>query len=416
LPLALAFNDARFPVLGFDIDPLKVKHLNAGKSYVRSIPSPRVRSMIASGTFNATCDFTRLSEADVIVICVPTPLGRYREPDLSFVIGTAESIALNLRSGQLVCLESTTYPGTTTEILKPKLEANGLRVGSDVFLAYSPEREDPGNQDFDTVSIPKIVGADDDVSLGLAEMLYAAVVKKTVRVSNTRTAEAVKITENVYRAVNIALVNELKLIYAAMDIDIWEVIDAAKTKPFGFSAFYPGPGLGGHCVPIDPFYLTWKAREFGVQSRFIELSGEINRSMPQHVIARLTDALSTHLQIPLKKARILIIGIAYKKNVEDTRESPAFPIIERLERAGADVRYYDPLVSTIPVTREWPALAGRTNTEFTPKELATFDAAIVCVDHDNIDWNLIAETMPLIIDTRNVMAKKGIRSEKIVKA
>jgi UDP-N-acetyl-D-glucosamine dehydrogenase len=336
--------------------------------------------------------------------------------DLRFVIDTTDSIAANLRRGQLISLESTTYPGTTDEILKPKLEAGGFRVGADIFLAYSPEREDPGNRDFNTKSIPKIVGADDPLSLLLAEMLYAVAIDRVIPVSNTRTAEAVKITENVYRAVNIALVNELKLIYDAMGIDVWEVIDAAKTKPFGYSPFYPGPGLGGHCVPIDPFYLTWKAREFGVQSHFIELSGRINRSMPQHIVSRLTKALTDRFQLPLSKARVLVVGIAYKKNIDDTRESPALAILELLADAGTRVLYHDPLVPRIPATREHATLAGWQSIELTGATLADFDAAVICVDHDLIHWQTLVDSVPLIVDTRNAIARHGITSPNVIKA
>jgi UDP-N-acetyl-D-glucosamine dehydrogenase len=347
---------------------------------------------------------------------VPTPLDRDRNPDLSFVVGTADTIAANLRAGQLVCLESTTYPGTTAEILKPKFEAAGLRVGTEIFLAYSPEREDPGNRHFETRSIPKVVGADDPASLKLACQLYSSAIQKIVPVSNSRTAEAVKITENVYRAVNIALVNELKLVYDAMGIDVWEVIDAAKTKPFGYSPFYPGPGLGGHCVPIDPFYLTWKAREFGVQSRFIELSGIINRSMPDHVISRLAAALKERSGIRLGDARILIVGAAYKKNVDDTRESPALFIMEMLEQAGARVEYHDPHVPSIPPTREHPGLTGRSSVPLTPESLHEFHAAMICVDHDAVDWRMLIENVPLVIDTRNVATARGLAAGHIVKA
>lgn len=416
LPVAIAFHAARYPVLGFDVDSHKVKHLVAGESYIGSIPSDLVRSVIATGNFNASSDFNRLSEADAIIICVPTPLGRHQEPDLSFVSATITTVAAHLKIGQLVCLESTTYPGTTEEILKPAIEASGFKVGSDVFLAYSPEREDPGNKEYTTRSIPKVVGADDPASLMLARLLYSAAVTEVVPVSSSRTAEAVKITENIYRAVNIALVNELKLIYEAMGIEIWEVIEAAKTKPFGFSAFYPGPGLGGHCVPIDPFYLSWKAREYDLNSRFIELAGEINRSMPGHVVSRVADALSTRQQIPLAKARILLVGVAYKKNIDDIRESPALNILEQLERKGAQVSYHDPFVPTIPTTRERPSLAGRQSIDFTPAALENFHAAIICADHDSVDWKTLLEAVPLLVDTRNIMSRTGLISDKIVRA
>jgi len=412
LPLSLAFHRAGFPVLGFDIDPEKVEKLKAGRSYIRSVAGERVAEMGASGRFEATSEISRAGEADVLAICVPTPLDPHREPDLSFVEATTRAIAPHLREGQLVVLESTTYPGTTEEVVRPLLEAHGRRVGEDIFLAYSPEREDPGNERFETRTIPKVVAADDGLSLALAESLYGAAVERIVRVSNTRTAEAVKITENIYRAVNIALVNELKLIYDAMGIDVWEVIEAAKTKPFGFQAFYPGPGLGGHCTPIDPFYLTWKAREFGHDTRFIALAGEINRAMPRHVVARTVEALSDFCGKPVRGARLLVVGVAYKKNVDDLRESPALEILELLEAKGAEVSYHDPHVPVIPRTRDHAGLAGRASV---PVGEEAFDAAIICTDHDAVDYMALGRAVPLIVDTRNAMARRETAA-RVVKA
>src|SRR6202023_258938 len=332
LPVVMAAADRGFRVLGFDIDPAKIYILNAGGSYIKHIRAEDIAAFRESDRFNPTDDFSRLALADVVILCVPTPLSPPREPDLSFVVRTTESVASYLRSGQLIVLESTTYPGTTREVMRPILERTGLRSGIDFFLAYSPEREDPGNANFTTSQIPKVVGGDGEIALELACALYSHVVSAIVPVSTVETAEAVKLTENIFRAVNIALVNELKLLYEAMGIDIWEVIEAAKTKPFGYMPFYPGPGLGGHCIPIDPFYLTWKAREFDVRTRFIELAGEINTAMPRRIVEKTTEALSGRSGRALKGARILIVGVAYKKNVDDTRESPALTIMELLER------------------------------------------------------------------------------------
>ncbi|MBF0095474.1 MAG: nucleotide sugar dehydrogenase, partial [Alphaproteobacteria bacterium] len=337
LPLARAFAGKGFSCLGFDVDPAKVEALNAGRSYIRHIADADIAAMRATGRFEATGDFRRIAEADALLICVPTPLTRHREPDMSFIVGTGEAIAPHLRPAQLVVLESTTYPGTTTEVLRPILERGGLKAGEDIFLAFSPEREDPANPDFTTSTIPKVIGADDDMARSLASALYGAIVERLVPVSSTATAEAVKLTENIFRSVNIALVNELKLIFTRMGIDVWEVIEAAKTKPFGFMPFYPGPGLGGHCIPIDPFYLTWKAREFEVATRFIELAGQINTAMPAYVVDVLAEALGQRFERSLKGSRVLLLGMAYKKNVDDTRESPALKLIELIEKRGAVV-------------------------------------------------------------------------------
>jgi UDP-N-acetyl-D-glucosamine dehydrogenase len=416
LPLACLFAEQGFPVTGFDIDPKKIEALGAGRSYIRHIPGKRIAPLVKAGKLAASDDFAGLQRMDVIVICVPTPLNRYREPDLTFIVATGESVARNLRKGQLVVLESSTYPGTTTEVLKPILEASGLKSGRDFHLAYSPEREDPGNEKFGTAAIPKVIGGDGKAALALAKQLYDAVVVKTVPVSSPETAEAIKLTENIFRAVNIAMVNELKVIFDAMGIDVWEVVEAAKTKPFGFMPFYPGPGLGGHCIPIDPFYLTWKAREFGINTRFIELAGEINTLMPRYVMARLAGALSDHARRALKGARILMIGLAYKKNVDDMRESPALTLIGMLEEAGARVDYHDPWVPRVKPSREHGHLTDRRSVALTAARVAAADAVLIVTDHDAVDYRLIGRKAKLVVDTRNAMARAGIRSPKVVKA
>jgi UDP-N-acetyl-D-glucosamine dehydrogenase len=416
IPLALTAAKAGFPVLGFDIDQPRVAQISAGESFIKHIPAAMVQEAIASGRFEATADFDRLGEPDAILICVPTPLTRYREPDLTFVVNTARAIAQRLRKGQLVVLESTTYPGTTTEVLRPILEGSGLTCGADFFLAFSPEREDPGNPDFATSGIAKVVGGDGEEALRLTEALYAQLVVKTVPVSSPATAEAVKLTENIFRAVNIALVNELKIVYAAMGIDVWEVIDAAKTKPFGFMPFYPGPGLGGHCIPIDPFYLTWKAREFDITTHFIELAGQINTSMPRYVVDRLGEAVDRRLRKGLNGARVLILGIAYKKNVDDMRESPSLELIELLEQRGAIADYHDPFIAVIPRTREHAALAGRKSVALSPASLASYDAVLIATEHDDVDYGLVVAHAKLVVDTRNACATAGLTDDKIVKA
>lgn len=415
-PLAITAHGEGFRVVGFDTDPARVATLNGGHSGIRTIPDSRISRMLHDGRFRASDDLHELSSMDVIVICVPTPLNRYREPDLSHVRRTAQAIGEALCPGQLVCLESTTYPGCTAEIVKPAMEINGLVVGSDVFLAYSPEREDPGSK-FRTAEIPKVVGADDELSRVLAETFYGRLVKRVVRVRNSATAEAVKLSENIFRCVNIALVNELKHIYAHMGIDIWEVIDAAATKPFGYMPFYPGPGLGGHCVPIDPFYLAWKAREYEVPARFIELAGEINTAEPIQVVAAVAAALSDRKKQSLNGARVLLVGLAYKRNVDDLRESPALRIFQQLESAGAVVHFYDPWVPTIPETREFSHLAGRKSIAWQPETFSeSFDAAIVVTDHDNVDYAALARTLDLIVDTRNATRNVVIGRDRIVKA
>jgi UDP-N-acetyl-D-glucosamine dehydrogenase len=416
LPLACLFAEKGFSTTGFDIDAAKVKALNAGRSYIRHIPNKRVAAIRAGGSFSASGDFGGLERMDAIIICVPTPLTRYREPDLQIIVKTGEAITPRLRPGQLIVLESSTYPGTTREALKPILESTGLKSGRDFWLAYSPEREDPGNASFGTNLIPKVVGGDGKAALDLAVALYDQVVIKTVPVSSPETAETVKLTENIFRAVNIALVNELKVICDAMGIDVWEVIEAARTKPFGFMPFYPGPGLGGHCIPIDPFYLTWKAREFGINTRFIELAGEINTAMPRYVMARLAEELSRQRGKALKGARILMLGLAYKKNVDDMRESPALTLIELLEKADAKVAYHDPFIPAVKPSREHGSLTGRKSVPLTAKSLSASDAVLIVTDHDSIDYAMVAKHGRLVLDTRNAMARAGLSGSHISKA
>ncbi len=414
LPLCIACAAAGIRVVGFDIDPAKPRALLAGETYLSSIPAERVAALASGGCFDATTDFARLAEADAIIICVPTPLTLHREPDLSYVTATAETIARTLRPGQLVVLESTTWPGTTAEAVRPILDATGLNCGEDYFLAFSPEREDPGNPDFGASNTPKIVGADDAVARDLACALYSAVTQRVVPVSSTRAAEAVKLTENIFRAVNIAMVNEMKIVYAAMGIDIWEVIDAAKTKPFGYMPFYPGPGLGGHCIPIDPFYLTWKAREFEIPTRFIELAGEINTGMPRYVVEQTAQALDRRAGRGLSGARILLLGLAYKKNVNDMRESPAVKLIELFRARGALVDYADPHVPEIPSSREHPGLTGLRAVP--PARVADYDAAVIVTDHDAFDYAEIVAAAKLVVDTRNACGSRGLSAANVVKA
>lgn len=416
LPLASAAATAGYKVIGFDVDKAKVEKLNLGRSYIDAVGDNALQSHIDDKRFHATCDFSRFKDCDVIAICVPTPLTKQREPDLSFVENTTRAIAAHLRKEQLIVLESTTYPGTTDEVMKPVLEATGLRSGRDFFLGYSPEREDPGSAGFETATIPKIVAGDGPIAAKLVAQFYGSIVQTVVPVSSIKVAEVVKLTENIFRAVNIALVNELKVIYDAMGIDVWEVIDAAKTKPFGYMPFYPGPGLGGHCIPIDPFYLTWKSREFEVSTRFIELAGEINVSMPHYVVGKLTDALDTRLGLPLSQASILIVGVAYKKNVSDVRESPALKLIELLETRAADIAYHDPHVARIPKTRKHPMLAGKDCIRLSRDSIAAYDAVVIVTDHDDVDYGLLANHSRLIIDTRNAMQRAKVVCDRVVKA
>ncbi len=416
IPLALAAVRAGFHVIGADIDAPRVAQINRGESFIKHIPAAAMQEAVGSGRFSATTEMARLAGVDAILICVPTPLTRHREPDLSFVEGTTRAIAEHLRPGQLVVLESTTYPGTTTGVMRPILEARGLRSGQDFLLAFSPEREDPGNPDYGTASIPKVVGGDGTEALRATDALYSQLVVRTVPVSSPDTAEAVKLTENIFRSVNIALVNELKLIYAAMGIDVWEVIDAAKTKPFGFMPFYPGPGLGGHCIPIDPFYLTWKAREHDVATRFIELAGEINTRMPYRVVNIVAEALDKSNGRGLKNARVLIVGVAYKKNVDDMRESPSLKLIELLEARGAQVNFHDPFIPVIPPTREHAALTGRRSIPLSVDTLRNHDVVLISTDHDAVDYRLLVEQARLVVDTRNACSRAGLTGENIVKA
>jgi UDP-N-acetyl-D-glucosamine dehydrogenase len=400
LPLTHTFWQAGLKVFGFDIDAAKVDRLSLGKSYINTFPAEKVGAMNCSGRFRASADLSELAGADAILICVPTPLNTTREPDLSAVISTSEAIAAYLRPEQLVVLESTTYPGTTAEVVLPILEKSGLHAGRDFYLAFSPEREDPGSK-LETRTIPKIVGGWDERSGELAAKLYGLAFEHVHRVKDAQTAEAVKITENIFRAVNIALVNELKLAYARMGINIWDVIEAAKTKPFGYMPFYPGPGLGGHCIPIDPFYLSWRARAFEFDTKFIELAGEVNRAMPRAVVNTLQEALNARFARALNGARILVAGIAYKKNVDDLRESPALRIIEILQALGADVSYLDPYFPEIPPTREHAKLRGMKTVAFDEPTLSEFDAVMIATDHDCFDYGALVRWSKLVVDTRN---------------
>ncbi|MFM1816573.1 MAG: hypothetical protein RLZ98_3268 [Pseudomonadota bacterium] len=416
LPLVLGFHDRGYNVLGVDIDRSKIDALAAGRSYIRHIGSARIEKL-AHERFRATSDMAELKQADVLLICVPTPLTHHLEPNMTFVTSTCQAIAPHLRPGQIVILESTTYPGTTRDLMCPILEkGSGLKVNRDFFVAYSPEREDPGNLDFEAQNIPKVVGAATHESLDVVKAVYTALVPQVVPVSSPEVAEAVKLTENIFRAVNIAMVNELKVIYDEMGIDVWEVIEAAATKPFGFMPFYPGPGLGGHCIPIDPFYLTWKAREYGLSTRFIELAGQINRNMPGHVVNRLRDALSNRHKIALNGSRILLIGIAYKKNVDDMRESPSLILVEALEKRGAIVDYHDPFIPEIPMTREHASLAGRKSVAIDAAAIPAYDAILIATDHDDVDYGLIVGKARLVVDTRNACARAGHWNKSIVKA
>lgn len=415
LPLARAFCQQNIHVVGFDIDQEKINTIEKNQSYIKHIGDDAIKEMRADGLFNVTSDFAKIADVDVIIICVPTPLSKHREPDLGPVLNTGRSIAPHLQKGQLVVLESSTYPGTTDSELAGVLEQSGLKKDEDFYLAYSPEREDPGNESFSTSTIPKIVGADTPLSRDLVAAVYEGVISQIVPVASSRTAEAIKLTENVFRSVNIAMVNELKVIFDAMDIDVWDVIDGAATKPFGFMPFYPGPGLGGHCIPIDPFYLTYKAREYDVPTRFIELAGEINTKMPQLVVAKTGQALSLVSEKALNGSKVLIIGMAYKKNVDDMRESPSLVLTELLEAEGAKVSYHDPYVTVIPPTRQHNDLAGRESLELTPETISETDAVLISTNHDGLDYQMMADNATLIIDTRNAM-KDFPGKAKVVKA
>jgi UDP-N-acetyl-D-glucosamine dehydrogenase len=414
LPLLDAFVTAGYHCLGFDIDAKKIRSLNAGTSYIAHIPSETVKGWLSAERFLATAEFQRLSDADVILVCVPTPLNDSRDPDLQFIEATAHSIAAHLRRGQLVVLESTTYPGTTREVLLPILTSGGLEAGQDFFLAYSPEREDPGNASHSARTIPKVVGGMDPGSLQLALNLYSKAVAATVPVSSCEVAEACKILENTYRSVNIAMVNELKILFQQIGIDIWEVIDAAKTKPFGFQAFYPGPGLGGHCIPIDPFYLSWLARKHEGSTRFIELAGEVNTGMPLYVVHRVAEALNNAGK-PIRDSRIGIMGVAYKKDIDDPRESPSFKLMELLQNRGASLSYCDPYVPSLPKMRHFrvPPLVSES---LTASYLRSLDCAVIATDHSIFDWKLIVECSTIVVDTRNATKHVTEGREKIWKA
>jgi len=414
LPLARTFGNRGFFTLAFDVDPRKVRMLNAGKSYLKHIPDSTIASLLAKKRLRATANFRELNKPDAIIICVPTPLSKTRDPDMSYVESTAHAIAKELRRGQLVVLESTTYPGTTRELVKPILESgSGLKAGRDFYLAFSPEREDPGRKDFTTENIPKIVGGLDAASRRLAVALYSGAISRVVPVASCEVAEAAKILENVYRSVNIAMVNELKVLFDKMGVDVWDVINAAKTKPFGFSAFYPGPGLGGHCIPIDPFYLTWKARQYGQSTRFIELAGEINTSMPHYVIGRLTTALNERGK-PVRGSRILVLGLAYKKDVDDLRESPSIELIHLLRDLGAKVAYNDPHIPRTHKGREHDLRMK--SAPLSAASLRKYDAVVISTDHSSYDYDMIVAHSKLVIDTRNATAGVRRGREKIVKA
>lgn len=412
LPLAEAYCSQNTKVIGYDISKVRADQLNSGQSGMKHIANSRVQDMIDKNLFRATHLPEDLKDADAILIAVPTPLDVHHQPDLSYVESTCETLATVLRSGQLIVLESTTYPGTTEEVMKPILEKSGLKAGVDFALAYSPEREDPGNPDFETSTIPKVVGADGLHGRVMAQAVYDIIVK-TVMVSNSRTAEATKLVENIYRWINIAAVNEMKVIFEAMDIDIWEVIDAAKTKPFGFHAFYPGPGVGGHCIRIDPYYLSYKAREHGLSTHFIELAGDINTNMPRRVVQRLLEEMSLRLRKSLCGSKVLLVGLAYKANIDDMRESPSLELLHLLKSHGADVSYYDPFIPTVPMTREHPEFAGMVSVD----GFSGFDAAVIATNHTNVDYAALCEAVPLVLDTRNATSglSKDARSN-VVKA
>jgi UDP-N-acetyl-D-glucosamine dehydrogenase len=413
LPLAIRFSEERFRVLGFDVDSLKVKKLNDGKTYIKHVPAEKIKRIKRSGVFEATADMSRLKEADVVIICVPTPLDKNKEPDMRFIETTADEIARHIRKGQLISLESTTYPGTTREVLLPKFERNGWKAGEDFFLLFSPEREDPGNPKFATKNTPKLVGGITPRCLALGAAIYAKVVDRVISVRSPEIAEFAKIYENTFRCVNIALVNELKVLADRMNVDIWDVIDAASSKPFGFMPFYPGPGLGGHCIPIDPFYLAWKARELNFHTRFIELAGEINTDMPEYVLSKLVEALNARRKC-LKTAKILVLGLAYKKDVDDLRESPSLEIIQLLQDRGARVYYHDPFVPKIPPARKYRLHLS--SSELTAALLKRMDAVLIVTDHSALDYGWVVKNSKLVVDTRNACRAVKTGRGKVVKA
>ena len=417
LPLILAYTAKGYKCIGYDIDEEKVIAIKAGESYIDHISAEPMKEAIELGLLDATTNFSRIGEVDAVIMAVPTPLDKHYEPDLSYVTNTMDSVAPYLRKGQIISLESTTYPGTSEEELRPRIEAQGLTVGDDVYLVYSPEREDPGNVHFSSKNIPKVVGGSTPECAKHGTALYEAAISQVVPVSSTQVAEFTKLLENIYRAVNIGLVNELKVAADEMGIDIWEVINAAATKPFGFKAFYPGPGLGGHCIPIDPFYLTWKAREYGVHTRFIELAGEINRSMPNYVVRRITEALNSRKKA-VNGSKVLLMGLAYKEDVDDMRESPTFELMDLLKEQGAEVSYYDPHIPVITPTREHDAWTGTKSIECSPAKISNFDAVIISTHHKIFNLQELVDHADLIIDTRNALAKSGIngRLNQVVKA
>lgn len=415
LPLIRAFIHAGFKTLGFDIDHCKVNQLKGGKSYIKHIPAEWIAKTVADGTFEPTSDMRRLSEPDAILICVPTPLNESRDPDLTYIVETARQIAKTLRPGQLIVLESTTYPGTTRDVVKPILAESGLTVGKDYFLGFSPEREDPGNPKYSADCIPKVVGGIDRESGRLASLLYSQAIVQVVSVSSCEVAEAAKIIENTYRSVNIAMVNEMKTLFDRMGIDIWEVIDAAKTKPFGYQAFYPGPGLGGHCIPIDPFYLSWLARRHGMNTKFIELAGEVNASMPRYVVARLMEALNQQGKA-LNGSKVCVLGVSYKKDIDDNRESPTFELIELLLEGKAQVSYSDPFFPKLRKIRHHRHLPDMNNAELTAEFLETLDCVLISTDHTSFDYDFIVRHAPLVVDTRNATKNVNHDREKICKA
>jgi len=412
LPLALAFCENGFSVVGFDVDQVKVDKLNAGQGYIEHLGTERLAEAVKKEQLHATADFDKLAEVDAILVAVPTPLTKQREPDMRYIVSTAEQIRDRLRRGQLIVLESTTYPGTTDELVRGILEQSGKRFGEDFFLAFSPEREDPGNKKYETKTIPKVVGGVDEASGKLAAELYEAAVAKVVRVGSARAAEATKLTENIFRAVNIALVNELKVVYDRMGIDVWDVLDAADTKPFGFMRFNPGPGLGGHCIPLDPFYLTWKAREYGVATRFIELAGEVNVAMPRYVVSKVQDALNDRAKA-LKGAKVLLLGLAYKKDIDDPRESPSFELLHLLEERGAEVDYHDPHIPHMPRMRSWPMLEARDSVPLDPSTVGKYDVVLIATDHSTVDYEMVAKEAKVVVDTRGVFR---FARENVVKA
>jgi len=417
LPLGLGFVAKGHKVLGLDIDEKKVDSINAGKSYIEHIPSAPIAEGLKNGLLDATIDFKRAKDCDALILCVPTPLSDHHEPDLSYVLNTLEALLPHLRKDQILSLESTTYPGTTDEELRPRIEKMGFTIGKDFFLVYSPEREDPGNAQFSSVNIPKLMGGTTPACAEAGMALYQAVVAEVVPVSSTQVAEFAKLLENIYRSVNIGLVNELKVAADKMGIDIWEVIHAASTKPFGFKAFYPGPGLGGHCIPIDPFYLTWKAREYGVHTRFIELSGEINEAMPAYVVQKTTVALNTRGKA-VNGSRILILGLAYKENVDDMRESPTFHLMDDLEELGAEIDFHDPHIPEITPTREHAKWTGRRSVPLSPETIAAYDCVLISTNHARVDLAAVLASADLIVDTRNAIANAGLtpREGQVFKA